>query len=241
RGLRRRGPLLADHAPGPRRPRGRDRVRSAAVRRDPRVGERGGLLRDRPRGDAHGVGRLARLGHRRARGVPPLQRDWMADVQLGDARLHRRRRRLRLHPPSREHRADHQGRRAESRDFLTVAVLGAGAWGTTLATILARDGGRAVVLWTRDPAQAEEMSAHRENRKYLAGIRIPDNVDVTAELRRALASDDLIVAVPSQGVRALRDRLGPLRAEQRLLSATKGLADDGRRMSQLWAETLAPD
>jgi len=123
---------------------------------------------------------------------------------------------------------------------MTVAVLGAGAWGTTLATILARDGGRDVVLWARDPAQAADMGARRENRKYLAGIRIPDQVEVTAELKRGLACDDLIVAAPSHGIRALRDRLRPLRAEQRLLSATKGLADDGRRMSQLWAEALAP-
>jgi glycerol-3-phosphate dehydrogenase (NAD(P)+) len=67
-------------------------------------------------------------------------------------------------------------------------------------------------------------------------------VEVTADLERALASDDLIVAAPSRGVRELRDRLsGLLRKEHRLLSATKGLADDGRRMSQLWAEVLAPE
>jgi glycerol-3-phosphate dehydrogenase (NAD(P)+) len=86
------------------------------------------------------------------------------------------------------------------------------------------------------------MAARRENRKYLAGIRIPDQVEVTADLDRALASDDLIVAAPSQGVRALRERVAShLRSKHRILSATKGLADDGRRMSQLWAEALAPD
>jgi len=125
---------------------------------------------------------------------------------------------------------------------VTVTVLGAGAWGTTLATILARDGGRDVVLWTRDAGQAAEIAARRENRKYLAGIRVPDRVEVTAEISRALASDDLIVAAPSQGVRPLRDRIASLlRPEHRLLSATKGLADDGRRMSQLWSEAIAPE
>jgi glycerol-3-phosphate dehydrogenase (NAD(P)+) len=124
---------------------------------------------------------------------------------------------------------------------VTVAVLGAGAWGTTLATILARDAGREVVLWTRDEAQAREIAARRENRKYLPGIRVPDRVDITADVERALASDDLIVAAPSHGVTALRDRAAPyLRPAHRILSATKGLADDGRRMSQLWAETVAP-
>src|SRR5206468_867163 len=82
---------------------------------------------------------------------------------------------------------------------VTVTVLQAGSWGTTLATILARDGGKDVVLWTRDPAQAKEISARRENRRYLAGIRVPDRVEVTADLERALASADLIVATPSRG------------------------------------------
>jgi glycerol-3-phosphate dehydrogenase (NAD(P)+) len=125
---------------------------------------------------------------------------------------------------------------------MTMTVLQAGSWGTTLATILARDGGKDVVLWVRDPMQAKDISARRENRKYLPGIRVPDRVEVTADLERALASDDLIVAAPSRGVRELRDRMAPLlRAGHRLLSATKGLAEDGRRMSQLWAEALAPD
>ena len=125
---------------------------------------------------------------------------------------------------------------------MTVSVLQAGSWGTTLATILARDGGKDVVLWVRDAGQAKEIAARRENRKYLAGIRVPDRVEVTSDLERAMASDDLIVAAPSRGVRELRDRVSAqLRREHRILSATKGLADDGRRMSQLWAEALAPE
>jgi glycerol-3-phosphate dehydrogenase (NAD(P)+) len=123
-----------------------------------------------------------------------------------------------------------------------VAVLQAGSWGTTLATILARDGGRAVILWTRDGEQAADIAAHRENRRYLPGIRVPDRVEVTGDLERALAASDLIVAAPSVGVEALRDRVAPLvRAEHRILSATKGLARDGRRMSELWAEAVGPD
>ena len=122
---------------------------------------------------------------------------------------------------------------------MTVSVLGAGAWGTTLATVLARDAGRAVILWARDPDQAREIAVRRENRRYLAGIRVPDTVEVTGDLEHAMASPDLIVAAPSHGVRVLRDRAAPfLRPDHRVLSATKGLAADGRRMSQLWADAL---
>ena len=125
---------------------------------------------------------------------------------------------------------------------MSVTVLQAGSWGTTLATILARDGHKQVLLWARDPRQAQEIAARRENRRYLPGIRVPDSVEVTADLESALAADDLIVAAPSRGVRELRDRVAPLlRATHRVLSATKGLAEDGRRMSQLWAEVVAPE
>lgn len=124
-----------------------------------------------------------------------------------------------------------------------VAVLQAGSWGTTLATILARDAGHRVVLWTRDARQAEEIATRRENRRYLPGIRIPDAVDVTHDLASALDVRDLIVAIPAEGVRAFRERVGPLlRPEHRVLSATKGLApDDGSRMTQLWSEAVGAE
>ena len=123
---------------------------------------------------------------------------------------------------------------------MTVAVLQAGSWGTTLATILARDGGREVILWTRDADQAREIAAQRENRRYLPGIRVPDQIEVTADIERALAAQDVVVAAPSVGVLALRERIGGLlRPEQRVLSATKGLAEGGQRMSELWAEVIS--
>ncbi|HEY6957734.1 MAG TPA: NAD(P)H-dependent glycerol-3-phosphate dehydrogenase [Candidatus Limnocylindria bacterium] len=126
---------------------------------------------------------------------------------------------------------------------MTVAVLQAGSWGTTLATILARDGRRDVMLWTRDAEQATRIAAERENVRYLPGIRVPDEVVVTADLAEAVGrADDIIVAAPSVGVAALRDRVAPLlRSRHRILSATKGLADDGLRMSELWAAAVGAD
>ncbi|HEU5287200.1 MAG TPA: NAD(P)H-dependent glycerol-3-phosphate dehydrogenase [Candidatus Limnocylindria bacterium] len=123
-----------------------------------------------------------------------------------------------------------------------VSVLQAGSWGTTLATILARDAGRDVVLWTRDAEQARAMAAERENRRYLPGIRIPERVVITADVEQALShAEDLIVAAPSVGVRALRERIAPLLGPRHhILSATKGLDGDGRRMSELWAEVVSP-
>ena len=100
-----------------------------------------------------------------------------------------------------------------------------------------------MLLWTRDPAQAERIDAARENARYLAGVRIPEAVTVTADLARAAGAPALIIATPAHGVAALRDRLAAaLRPEHLLLSATKGLAPgDGRRMSELWSEALPPE
>ena len=97
-----------------------------------------------------------------------------------------------------------------------------------------------MLLWTRDPAQAERIATTRENARYLGGVHIPDGVTVTADLARAAEAPALIVAAPADGVDALRDRLAPLlRPEHLLLSATKGLAPGGgRRTSELWSEAL---
>lgn len=109
-----------------------------------------------------------------------------------------------------------------------------------MATILARDGGRSVILWTRDPARANELAVRRENARYLPGVTIPNAVVVTNDLEQALQADALVVAAPAQGVRELRDRIAPLlRPAHRLCSATKGLTpDDSRRMSELWTDVM---
>src|SRR5205823_7530186 len=200
------------------------------------VGERRRRVRDRARAHTHGVGGLARIRRRRARRLPAFQRDGLARIPLGDARLHRRGRHRRRRASPSEHPAHRARQRATGARLTQVAVLQAGSWGTTLATILARDGGRDVLLWTRDQERARALAAERENRRYLPGIRIPDRVTTTADLERAVSvADDLIVAAPSIGVLPLRDALAPLlRPGHHILSATKGLAEQGRRMSELW-------
>lgn len=120
-------------------------------------------------------------------------------------------------------------------------MLGSGSWGTTLATILGRDGGRSVTLWCRDVGRARAIAARRENERYLPGVTIPNTVVVTADLELALRSDALIIAAPAQGVPALQARIAPLlRPAHRLCSATKGFTQDEtpRRMSEVWADVM---
>ena len=87
-----------------------------------------------------------------------------------------------------------------------VAVLGAGAWGTAIAGVLA--GRLDVALWARDAAQAQAIERSRRNERYLPGIELPAAVGVTAELPQALSQARLVlIATPVAGLRALVEKL----------------------------------
>jgi glycerol-3-phosphate dehydrogenase (NAD(P)+) len=120
----------------------------------------------------------------------------------------------------------------------TVAVLGAGAWGTALAVMLARRGVRSV-LCVRRAAHLDAIRDARENAAYLPGVALPDSLQLTADWRDAAASADvLIVAVPSAHGRSM---LAPIAAAIRdnaiVVSATKGIeATTLKTMTQMLAE-----
>ncbi|SDN50074.1 glycerol-3-phosphate dehydrogenase (NAD(P)+) [Actinomyces ruminicola] len=120
-----------------------------------------------------------------------------------------------------------------------AAVIGAGAWGTTFARLLAQAGTPAVV-WARRPELAEEINAGT-NTRYLPGIRLPETVTATTDIRAAVAGAGLVVAVvPAQTARSV---LAPLRGalddDAIVVSLMKGVeAGTGLRMSQVIAEAL---
>lgn len=121
-----------------------------------------------------------------------------------------------------------------------VAVLGAGAWGTTLARMLALEG-RPVRLWARRPESAAALQADRENREYLPGALFPESLQVTASLREALQGTPwVIVAVPSIGLReVMTQAVAELEHQALVICATKGLErPSGVRMSVALQETL---
>lgn len=104
-----------------------------------------------------------------------------------------------------------------------VAVLGAGSWGTAFAKVLA-DAGRSVVLWARRPEVAEAV-CRGENPYYLPGVRLRGDLTSTTDPARALAGADAVVlAVPSQSVRAnLRAWRELLPVGSTVLSLSKGV------------------
>lgn len=91
--------------------------------------------------------------------------------------------------------------------FKSVAIVGAGAWGTALTSVAAR-AGRNVTLCARDAAVAAKIAATRLNPK-LPGAKLDANVLVTDDIGRAAQADILLLATPSQNLRAAVAKLAP--------------------------------
>lgn len=108
----------------------------------------------------------------------------------------------------------------------TIAVLGAGSWGTALAFQAARTG-TTVRLWSRDAAQVEAMQNSRHNPRYLTDLELPSGVQPTADLGEALHdASAIIIAVPSHGMRGILEQVAPVlrgREQTDLLIAAKGI------------------
>jgi glycerol-3-phosphate dehydrogenase (NAD(P)+) len=113
---------------------------------------------------------------------------------------------------------------------MNVAVLGAGAWGTALALVLARNK-HSLRLWTHRPEHAAELQQKRENIRYLPGIPLPSDCQVTSDISSAVADADAVVlAIPSKVFRSVVAQLTHIRFP--LVSVTKGIEyDTGLTMS----------
>jgi len=122
----------------------------------------------------------------------------------------------------------------------TVGVLGGGAWGTALALTAAR-AGRKVRLWARDHATVAAIDEHHENRRYLPGVSL-EHIPATDNIAVALRADLILLAVPSQAVRAVAQIAEPyLPAGTPVVISAKGLErGTGKRMTEVVGE-VAPD
>ena len=107
-----------------------------------------------------------------------------------------------------------------------IAILGAGAWGTALAVILARNGHR-TVLGARRHELLNLLIRRRENSTYLPGIAIPQEVELTDTWTDAAAHASVIVtAIPSRYARSAMTQIaGAVPPESILVSATKGIEE----------------
>ncbi len=122
----------------------------------------------------------------------------------------------------------------------TVAVLGAGGWGTTLADLLARKG-HDVRLWAHEPEVVEAINARHENPLFLPGAALAPSIRAHEDPGAAVAGAGVILsAAPSHAARpVLAAVAGRIPAGALVVSATKGLECDTLLfMSQVAAQVL---
>ena len=123
---------------------------------------------------------------------------------------------------------------------MNCSVVGAGAWGTALANVLAANGHR-VALWAREPDVVEAINRDRENRRFLPGVCVADAVVATGRIDDALGGAELVIYVaPSHALReVVESGARSVRADAVLVVASKGIERGSLEiMSDVVADTL---
>jgi glycerol-3-phosphate dehydrogenase (NAD(P)+) len=124
---------------------------------------------------------------------------------------------------------------------MTLAIIGAGSWGTALAIVLAPKFER-VRLWAHEKDLAGRMTVTRENDVYLQGFQLPANIEIETDIARAVHRASVVMGVmPSRHARALYTKIMPYREPfMTFVSATKGIeAGTLLRMSEVIAEVMS--
>jgi len=123
------------------------------------------------------------------------------------------------------------------------AVIGAGAWGTALAKVLA-DKQHPTVLWSRHAEHARQINQERANSRYLPGAELPASLRATGDIEEALREAQVVVVVvPSHALRQiLRDARPFIPKDALICSATKGIENDSLMlMSEILVDELGQD
>jgi glycerol-3-phosphate dehydrogenase (NAD(P)+) len=126
---------------------------------------------------------------------------------------------------------------------ITMTVLGAGSYGTSLAISLARNGAN-VILWGHDAEHIAQLEIDRANEAFLPGVTFPESLILSADLEMAVqASRDLLVVVPSHVFGLVLSDVKPfLREDSRICWATKGLEPEtGRLLKEVAVEAVGTE
>jgi glycerol-3-phosphate dehydrogenase (NAD(P)+) len=122
-----------------------------------------------------------------------------------------------------------------------IAILGSGAMATACSILLAERPDQAVSIWARNPDHAAKIQKDRVNERLLPGIRLPDKVEVTADLDQALKDAAyLVAAIPTQFLRSsLTEIRSRLTQNRPVISVVKGLENETfQRPSEIISEVL---
>lgn len=119
-----------------------------------------------------------------------------------------------------------------------VTVIGAGAWGTTLAQVLS-DAGNDVLLWARSVDVVSEINEQHTNDKYLKGINLPSSLTATSDIKAAFSHSEIyVLAIPTQQLRSMLEEWKPyINQNAVVVSTLKGIElNTDLRVSEVVAE-----
>ena len=107
-----------------------------------------------------------------------------------------------------------------------ISVIGAGSWGTALAWLL-HNNGHKVTVWSIVEAEIKMLSEEREHKQKLPGVKLPDDMEFTTNLKDACSDRDLLVlAVPSPYTRSTSHSMNPfVRKGQLIVNVAKGIEE----------------
>lgn len=121
---------------------------------------------------------------------------------------------------------------------MKVAVIGSGGWGTAISILLAEKGNE-VYLWSWIQEETDRLNKDRENREFLPGVKLPDNIVCTHDMKSCIDGAEVIVtASPSPATRTTAKQMAPYVKEgQRIVNISKGL--EGKlRLSQVYKSEI---
>lgn len=124
-----------------------------------------------------------------------------------------------------------------------IAVIGAGSWGTALAVLLAQKK-YTVNIWARRKQLADEINDCKENKQYLPGVVLPDNLQAQSNLESVIQGSDVIVlSVPAQSFRENLMLIKPMVNPKTIfINTAKGIENKSLlRLSEVFAEVFAED
>ena len=122
-----------------------------------------------------------------------------------------------------------------------VSILGGGSWGTTVASLAARN--TSTTLWARSEATVDEINAQHTNSKYLGDASITQKLEASSDLHQVVSQADvLVLAIPSQSLRGVLDDVkSEVKKGVPVISLTKGLElSTHMRMTEI-IKQLLPD
>ena len=123
---------------------------------------------------------------------------------------------------------------------MKIAVIGSGSWGTAASVLLAKHGAE-INLWSWQQAETDRLNADCENKEFLPGIHLPDNIICTHSTEQAVTDADLVVTVvPSPATRTTAKQLAPfIKDGQPIVNLSKGLEDGTLlRLSEVYKQEI---